>query len=332
MPDRILSVGDAMSYMSFVGGVATNKLTSIDPATGTTNHWLSVYAARYNLSNIGATATGTFNVVYLNNDTYRPGLAAPCNVAPVSSQPCSLGTYDEIEAQVNQRLPTPQSGDLVVLTIGMGDIFKSAEIAWANGDRYSSDAELIDIKNLGVKYINLADQIYQKGFKHVLFLFATDFSNSAFANTRSAKYRDNLANLTKTMNLGATINCNGGCALGDDRPYSSRAEGVWRAAGVFGGIPVDTYAYLLNVTNRVPGYLQANINNNTVNSSNTTAVAPLCLYPAVLGSNTTPCTPNSLTDAAGLPYFYSGDLFLSPSIHTLLGNIIANYTLSNVGF
>ena len=83
MPTRIISIGDALSYMDFsYGATAVNPLTSIDPATGKTDHWLMVYAAAYGLTQIGDRATGSNNLVYLNNDTYLRNIGCPSIASP----------------------------------------------------------------------------------------------------------------------------------------------------------------------------------------------------------------------------------------------------------
>ena len=322
MPTRILSIGDAMSYMSFSAGEATNTLTSVDPATGKPNHWLTVLGAKYGRYSVGDSPSNAYDIVFINNSNYRMGLASPCNTSPNSAWPsrCSLGTYDDIEAQANklfQLIPDPRSGDLVVMTIGMGDVFELADTAFGRGDDASSSTELNAAKSVGVKYINLADRLYQHGFKHVLLLYGIDQSKTPYATTKSLKYRENLANLTKSLNNGVNINCKGGCSEGDNKPYSSRAEGVWRAG--------DIYAYLLNITNGTSVNLRANINNNTIPNTST---SPLCLFPSTLSS----CTPNGLNDSSGLPYFFSGDLYLTPTLHSIVGNFIYNFARSNAGF
>ena len=123
MPTRILSVGDAMSYMDLSGAAAVNTLTAEDPATTSTDHWLWVFAAAYGLTNKGMPNSGG-NVLFFNNHlTSSIPISGTARVTPwVNNLSNTLRTIDDIRAQVAV-LPSPQSGDLVVMTIGMGDIF-----------------------------------------------------------------------------------------------------------------------------------------------------------------------------------------------------------------
>jgi hypothetical protein len=319
MPTRIISMGDALSYTDFTTGSAVNTLTSIDPSTTKTDHWLWDYAAAYGLSSIGA-ATGTTaapagkNVVMLNTNSYHTalGCAAPTATGANAAR-CALGLYDDIAAQV---LPSPQEGDLVVLTVGMGDIFAMADTAFANGDAVVTSTDLANAKNIGLKYINLADSIYQRGYKHVLILTPVDYSTSPYAIGKGGHFSANLKQLTEALSLGTNVNCNGGCTLSDNKPYPTRAEGVWRQ---------NIGALLSNIINlgRNAGYLQTNVNNNPPTTS-----APLCAYPTDL----TTCTPNALTDGSSLPYFYSGDFFMSPTLHRYVATYMYNLSRGFSGF
>ncbi len=325
MPTRIISIGDALSYADFsYGATVVNPVTSIDPATGKTDHWLMVYAAAYGLTQIGATATGSNNLVYLNNDTYLrsgcPSIASPYKPNSTSSlsERCSLGNYAYVSGQLTA-LPTAQSGDLVVISFGMGDVFKKADDV-ASG-LITLDKALQDASDLGLSYINLADRVYQLGFKHVLVMPTLDYSSSPYAATQSATYRDNLTKLTQALILGANRNCNGGCAVGDNKPYPSRAEGVWNP---------NLSNWLQNVVlyGGSYGYPKAIINNNT---SSGTPTSPLCLYPTLLSDAS--CAPNnSLTDSSNYPFFYSGDLFMTPSLHRIVGNFVYAYSRGTIGF
>ena len=326
IPSRIISMGDTLSYMDFsYGADAVNPLTSIDPATGKTDHWLTVYAAGYGLTSLGASATGSKNVIFLNNDTYLQGLASqatgPCPTIaapykPASSQPrCALGTYATVSNQVAS-LPTAQSGDLVVITFGMGDVFEMADTL---GNTPATDAKIQEASDIGLRFINLADRVYQLGFKHVLVIPTLDYSSSAHAASKSDTYRANLTKLTQALILGANRNCNGGCVAGDNKPYPSRSEGVWNP---------NLSNWIQNVVlfGGSYGYPKANINNGSG-----TASSPLCLYPTPLTNAA--CNPNNaLTDSSGYPFFYSGDLFLTPSLHRIVGSFVYAYSRGTIGF
>jgi hypothetical protein len=318
-------MGDALSYTDFTTGSAVNTLTSIDPSTTKTDHWLWDYAAAYGLSSIGASTNATGkNVVFVNTNSYHNGVndslykplncPAPTPTAATTDTTqihCSMGLFADIEKQVNL-LPSPQEGDLVVLTIGMGDIFTIADAA--NGAAVTS-TDLANAKNIGLKYINLADTIYRRGYKHVLILTAVDYSTSPYAVRQGSQYSTNLSKLTEALNLGTDVNCYGGCTLTDNNPYPSRAEGVWRQ---------NIGALLSNIVNlgRNAGYLQTNVNNNWPTTS-----APLCAY-----ADATCTAPTSLTDGSSLPYFYSGDFFMSPTLHRYVATYMYNLSRGFSGF
>lgn len=306
IPTRILSIGDAMSYIDFSSGAPVNTLAAVDPATGIADHWLLTYAGAYGLTSVGsgsALSTTGKNVLFFNNDT--------TSITPASGAARdALGRYDQVKAQTDH-LPAPQDGDLVVMSMGMGDIFDLA-------DNYNAGS-IDEAKRIGLKYANLADSIYQRGYKHVLIVNAVDFSSSPYvAVTKGEPYRSNVADLTKALNDAANINCNGGCSAGDDRPYHSRAEGVWK---------FNLYVLALNITQNNAASLQANINS-----------IPLCdtgLQTCSL--NATPASTfnplyTSLYDAYNRPYFYSNDLFTSPVLHRYFGSLIYNYSRSFSGF
>lgn len=324
IPTRIISIGDALSFVDFsYGADAVNPLTSIDPATGKTDHWLMVYGAAYGLTQIGATATGSNNLVFLNNNTYLrsacPTIASPYKPNSTLAERCSLGNYDYVSNQL-AALPTAQSGDLVVISFGMGDVFAAAD-GLVGTDAIASDTQKQQASDVGLRYINLADRVYQLGFKHVLIMPTLDYSASAYAASKTANYRTNLTTLTQALILGANRNCNGGCAAGDNKPYPSRAEGVWNP---------NLSNWLQNVVlyGGSFGYIKANINNNT---SPGTASSPLCQYPTPLNNAT--CNPNNaLTDSSGFPFFFSGDLFMTPSLHRVVGNFIYAYSRGTIGF
>ncbi len=324
IPTRIISIGDALSFVDFsYGADAVNPLTSIDPSTGKTDHWLMAYGAAYGLTQIGATATGSNNLVFLNNNTYLrsacPTIASPYKPNSTLAERCSLGNYDYVSSQL-AALPTAQSGDLVVISFGMGDVFAAAD-GLVGTDAIASDTQKQQASDVGLRYINLADRVYQLGFKHVLIMPTLDYSASAYAASKTANYRTNLTTLTQALILGANRNCNGGCAAGDNKPYPSRAEGVWNP---------NLSNWLQNVVlyGGSFGYIKANINNNT---SPGTASSPLCQYPTPLNNAT--CNPNNaLTDSSGFPFFFSGDLFMTPSLHRVVGNFIYAYSRGTIGF
>ena len=307
IPTRILSIGDAMSYMDFSSGSAVNSLTAVDPGTGSTEHWIWVYAAAYGLTNKGLPNSGG-NVLFFNNNTSSAvpssGTARP---SPLTN---TFRTIQDITTQANA-LPSPQTGDLVVMSIGMGDIFSLAD-ALGNAATTDSNADALDI---GLRYANLADTIYQRGFKHVLIVPAVDYSSSAYVGAQSATYKSNIAALTKALNIGVNHNCYGGCTSAlDSKPYPSRAEGVWK---------FDTYNYMLNIALRTASSVQFDINNGISG-----AAQPLCVAPLQT------CSPTNLYDAANpsLPYYYSGDLFTTPVLHRLIGTYLYNLSRSYSGF
>ena len=293
IPTRILSIGDAMSYMDLTGAAAVNSLTSIDPNTGSTDHWLWVYAAAYGLTNKGGPNSGG-NVLFFNNDP-----AQVPDSADLTRD--TLGKYAAISTQANS-LPPPQSGDLVVISIGMGDIFARAQTLEA-GPTAATTTDIDALKNIGLAYANLADSIYQRGFKHVLIVPAVDYSSSPYAASLSATYRSNLGVLTEALNFGVNHNCNGGCAsLLDSKPYPTRSEGVWKFA---------SYEFMLNIVRRNPASVQFDMDTTLPTNPRTD------LYN--LGN------PN-------LPYYYSTELFPTPALHRLVGTYLYNMSRSYAGF
>lgn len=305
IPTRILSIGDAMSYMSFdsTTGAPQNLLTAGDPNNGNnTTHWLWTYAGAYGLSNMGRPGQAGKNVVFYNNNTDYP--TSPTSDKTLDPNRTSLGTLAVIRAQAN-RLPSPQVGDLVVMSIGMGDIFARAD---ALGNTSTDNKDSV-ARQLGLDYINLADSLYQRGFKHVLIVNSIDFSTSPYALKQSQTipaYANNLKVLTEALNIGVNVNCNGGCTSSlESKPYPSRAEGVWRT---------DVYNYMYNMAIRTSTYPQFN------------TTQPVCYTPPAAPVQT--CINKPLYDGGNpsLPYYYSGDLFTTPVMHTYVGNYM--YTIS----
>ena len=312
IPTRILSIGDAMSYMSFTGTTAVNNLTAVDPTTTPpqTAHWLWSYASSYGLTSMGTPSTAGANVVFYNNNTDYP--AAPTSILAQDLQRRSLGTYADVEAQANRLPTTPGSGDLVILSVGMGDIFHLADtIGSTVVDRTNtSDVNRRAAIDIGLQYARLADSIYQRGYKHVLLVPSFDFSTSPYVATLSATYKNNIYALTEALNIGLMVNCNGGCTSSlDNKPYASRAEGVWK---------FDVYNYVLNISLKTLGSLQFNVN----------TTSPLCTAPAQT------CSPTSLfdTNSPSLPFYYSGDLFTTPTLHRYIGSFLYAYSRGLTGF
>jgi hypothetical protein len=173
-------------------------------------------------------------------------------------------------------------------------------------ERYRDTARAI-----GLKYANMADSIYQHGFKHVLIVPPVDYSTSPYVATKSATYKNNIAALTELVSLGLNVNCNGGCSsFLDSKPYPTRAEGVWK---------FDVYNYLYNIALRTATYPQYD------------SSRALCSTPEPVALN---CTVTSLsnTDTPALPYYYAGDLFPTPVLHTLVGNYMYAISRGFSGF
>jgi hypothetical protein len=314
IPTRILSVGDAMSYMSFDSSGAVNLLTAGDPNNSNkTGHWLWTYAGNYGLTSMGITpATGT-NLVFFNNNTAYPA-------GPTSSDAtrATLGTETVIRQQLASLFAatSPQTGDLVILSIGMGDIFALADsigdTATVNA-KDPSDPYRPTARAIGLAYANLADSIYQRGFKHVLLVPAIDYSTSPYVATKSATYKNNIAALTELVNLGLNVNCNGGCSSSlDSKPYPSRAEGVWK---------FDAYNYLYNIAIRTATYPQFDNSKPVCYIPGTDPVAQTCVDKALYNS-----------DTPSLPYYYAGDLFTTPVLHTMVGNYLYAISRGFSGF
>ena len=322
MPTRILSIGDAMSYMDLSSAGQSpnfpNVLTVSDGSTSykAGDHWLKSFAASYGLTKISAPGGGGNIVVYNDSKPVSSDIDNPVQFALDNT----LGNFKKVKEQAD-KLTGPSDGDLVVISIGLGDIFQRAN-ALGNTLTNSDDATA---KDIGLQYANLADSLYQRGFKHVLIVNALDFSSSPYAYKRSnvqaapnytPNYSANVAALTEALNKGVNVNCNGGCELGDSKPYPSRNAGVWK---------YNAYDLLRNVTLGLSPYLAAVIN----------STKPLCL-PAVqncliVAPFTGLDTDYSVTAASG-KYFYSGDLFPTPIVHQFVGANLYAYARGFSGF
>jgi len=299
IPNRILSIGDAFSYTDFSTGSAINPNTSIAPDTGKTDHWLWTYAAGYGLTNLGAAPGVGKNVVFFNTNT-QPSTSGSRN---------SLGTITQVQSQV-LALPSPQDKDLVVMSVGIGDILAKAD---ALGNTPATETDLADMRRIGLQYINLADNVYQLGYKQVMLLSAMDLSSSQYVATLSSTYKNNVSALTSALHFGSLRNCYGGCDENTERTYPP-GEGVKK---------YDLFTLSQRIVQGTA--IASNINNNTVGNTTT---SPLCLYPTLL----TACTPNSLYDSNNYPYYYSGDLYLSPLLHRYIGNVLYSFSRGRTGF
>ena len=328
MPTRILSIGDAVSYMDLRSTRAPNFANALTVSDSNINfstvhdHWLRGFAASYGLTKIGAPGSTGTNVIAYNSRTDAGG-SEPSS----SASPQTLGTINEVRAQADL-LTSSADGDLVVISIGMGDIFKRAdELALTNALTTSDDATA---KDIGLQYANLADSLYQRGFKHVLIVTALDFSQSPYAYARSqvaatSNYSANIAALTEALNKGVNVNCNGGCSLGESKPYPSRNAGVWK---------YNAYDLLRNVTQGKSPYLVANINSTqpvcATGFQTCSAKASdnfLNLNPTYLIAGS---TTSSLYDSN--KYFFAGDLFPTPVVHQFMGANMYAYTRGFSGF
>ncbi len=326
MPTRILSIGDAMSYLDLQSARAPNYANPLTVSDTNTNfstaydHWLRAFAASYGLTKLGEPGSTGTNVIAYNYRSNTQG-SEPVSTA----NPSNFGTIADVRTQANL-LPAPADGDLVVLSIGMGDIFQRADSLAASNTLVTADDATA--KDIGLQYANLADSLYQRGFKHVLIVNALDFSTSPYATTRTAtssNYSANIAALTEALNKGVNVNCNGGCTLTDSKPYPSRNAGVWK---------FNAYDLLRNVVQAKSPYLLATINSTqplcatgfqTCSANAADNFLNLNPYYRIAGSTTT-----SLYDSGN--YFYAGDVFPTPVIHRLMGANMYGYTRGFSGF
>ena len=357
IPTRIISAGDAMSYLDAnpVVGLPTpalsayaNRLTVVEDNANTNgiyDHWLKQFAGGYWTPMLGNSASTTANIIMLRT-------AAPVISRHADTPAPSDAKLGDIQTQLSGF--TPRADDLLVMSVGLGDILELAETYLAgNGTGSGSLATLKDTAFArGQAYMDYANQLYQNGtFKRVVLVNPIDISNSPYAqkakvgSTLNPAVDAAISQITEQFTYGLKRNAS----------TYPRNGGVWLfdATNLLLNINLTTLNVNLTVPvcdegatprNQVCSVREADLRADLALGDRTTVPGKnpnSLLNPnlgdltnAVLALTTTTYTTTALatTKYATTNYFYAGSILPTPLIHRYMGSTLYNRMRSGVGF
>ena len=357
IPTRIISAGDAMSFLDANPIVSlpapaltayANRLTVIEDNANTNgiyDHWLKQFAGGYMLPTLGNSANTTANIIMLRT-------AAPMVSRHGDASAPSDAKLSDIQAQLIGF--SPRADDLLVMSVGLGDILELAETYLAgNGTGASSANTLKDTAFArGQAYMDYANQLYQNGtFKRIILVNPIDISNSPYA--QKAKVGSSLnpsvdaliSQLTEQFTYGLKRNAS----------TYPRNGGVWLfdATNLLLNINLTTLNVNLSVPvcdeaasprNQVCSVREADLRADLALGDRTTTPGKnpnSLLNPnlsdttnAVLALTTTTFTSTALatTKYYTTNYFYAGSIMPTPLIHRYMGSTLYNRMRSGIGF
>ena len=333
IPTRIVSAGDGMSYLdanasavSFAASGAlqnyANRFTVVENSG--VDHWLKQFAAGYGLSSIGDRTSNTAQIIVLNTTAPVPArhgdLSGPADVM-LSTTMAPLATT--IQSQLAAF--TPRADDLLVMSVGMGDILKLSEDFASGGN-----VDVEDLKSQafarGQAYMDYANQLYQNGtFKRIILVNPIDIRYSAYAQNGGAGLSSLIGQMTEQFTYGLKRNAS----------TYPRDGGVWLfdATNLLLNINIGT-GLNVNLTTTVcdeaaPPRAQlcsvktADVTADAANPANTVTL----LNPTVLPVNGTGSNAYSTTN-----YFYAGSIFPTPLVHRYMGSTLYTRMRSAIGF
>lgn len=369
IPTRIVSAGDAMSFLDAAPGSAlpaapalaayANRFTVIEDnantTTGTYDHWLKQFASGYWAPSLGSRTSTTANIIMLR--TTAPVIARRGD-APA---PPSDDKLDDIKNQLNGF--TPRADDLLVMTVGLGDVLELAETYLAgNGTGAASVATLKEVAFArGQAYMDYANQLYQNGtFQRIVLVNPMDISNSPYAqkaktgSTLSPGVDTVISQITEQFTYGLKRNAstyprNGGVWLFDatnlllniNLAYGNTVnlttsvcdEEATPRNQICSVRDADLRADLAlgNRTGYVPTPATASQNPKSLlnPSLSDTTKAVLALTTTTADITTTAL---ATTKYASTNYFFAGSILPTPFVHRYMGANLYNRMRSGVGF
>ena len=334
IPTRIVSAGDGMSFLdanasnfSFLGSGAladfSNRFTVIENSG--VDHWLKQFAAGYGLTSIGDRHSSTAQIIVLNDEAPVPARhnlgESPADAMLYTTTGPMVKT---IESQLRLSNFTPRADDLLVMSVGLGDILKLSE-DFASG----TNTNVADLKDeafaRGQAYMDYANQLYQNGtYKRIILVNPIDLRYSTYAQN-VAGLSDLIGQMTERFTYGLKRNAS----------TYPRDGGVWL---------FDATNLLLNI-NTGTG-LNVNLSTTVCNEA-ATPRAQMCSVktPDVALDASNPANTVTLVNPNVLPvngtganlysttnYFYAGSIFPTPLIHRYMGSTLYNRMRSTIGF
>ncbi len=315
IPTRIISAGDGMSYLGEATTYA-NPLTVTQTEANTNgvfDHWIKQFAYGYGLTTIGNSPNSAAQIVSLSTTPPIPGL----HTLP----PSGFSIYAGIKAQIDAAIAGGglRSDDLLVLSVGMGDILELSETYLRNNPAETPTITRLvaEAKLRGQAYMDYAHTLYQNGtFKRIILVNPVNLRNSPYA----------VHGETIRSGLGGT----GGLI---DQMTEQFAYGLKSSASTY---PREAGVWLFDATNLVLNINLAFINVNTTD--------PFCkATPTVLQTCTTvntadlstlnPSVASYYTTNSAFPnYVFAGSIMPTPFVHRYMGSMLYNRMRSAIGF
>ena len=360
IPSRIISAGDAMSYLDANPAVSLgvtlpapalsaydNRLTVIEDNANTNgiyDHWLKQFAGGYWAPTLGDSTSTTAKIIMLR--TAAPVMSRRGDVPAPSDAKLA-----DIQAQLSGF--STRADDLLVMSVGLGDILELAETYLAgNGTGSGSVASLKDVAFArGQAYMDYANQLYQNGtFKRIILVNPIDISNSPFAQKAKVGSPLNpavdavISQMTEQFTYGLKRNAS----------TYPRSGGVWLFDATNLLLNINLTANNVNLTVPVcdepatprkqvcsvrEDDLRADLalGNRTGLGENPNSLLNPSLGDttnAILDLTTTTYSTTALatTKYATTNYFYAGSIMPTPLIHRYMGSTLYNRMRSGIGF
>jgi hypothetical protein len=348
IPTRIVSAGDAMSYLDASPVVAlpapaltayANSLTVIEDNANTNgiyDHWLKQFAMGYWSPSLGNSSNTTANIVMLRT--------AP----PVVGRHADTPTPSDAKlADIQTQLAgfTPRADDLLIMSVGLGDILELSE-TYLTG--VGGNTNLNTLKNTayarGQAYMDYANLLYQNGtFKRIVLVNPIDISNSPYAqqakagSTLSPAVDVVISQITEQFTYGLKSNAS----------TYPRNGGVWLFDAT--NLLLNINLTALNVNLTVPVCDEAATPRAQVCSARAADIAAdIALGVRATNNPNTLLNPNrtdptnavlALTTTTGttsnyssVNYFFAGSILPTPLVHRYMGSTLYNRMRSGIGF
>jgi hypothetical protein len=330
IPTRIVSAGDGMSYLdanasavSFASSGALsnfkNRFTVVEDSG--IDHWVKQFASGYGLTTLGDRNSTAAQIIVLNNEAPIPARHNdPTGPADVMLSTTTGTLTTTIQSQLNGFLP--RVDDLLVMSVGLGDILKLSE-DFASG----ANTNVTDLKAQafarGQAYMDYANQLYQNGtYKRIILVNPIDLRYSTYAQN-VVGLSDLIGQMTEQFTFGLKRNAS----------TYPRDRGVWL---------FDATNLLLNIN--IGTGLNVNLTTTVCNEAASPRKQVCSVKSADVtadaGDPTNPVTllnPNVLTGSGTnlyttTNYFYAGSIFPTPFVHRYMGSTLYNRMRSSIGF
>lgn len=311
IPTRIISAGDGMSYLGAAPGYA-NPLTVTQAGANTNgayDHWIKQFAYGYGLTTISNSLASTAQIVSLSTTLPIPGL--------YSTPPSNFSVYAGIKGQIDAAIAANgiRSDDLLVLSVGLGDILQLSDNYLTNNATVAS--LVAEAKVRGQAYMDYANTLYQNGtFKRIILVSPINLRSSPYAVNGDTR-RTGLSGVNGVI----------------DQITEQFVYGLKSSASTY---PREAGIWLFDATNLV-------LNMNLV-FANLNITDPFCKpTPTVLETCTTANTAdlstlntnvaNYYTTNTAFPsYIFSGSILPTPLVHQYMGATLYNRMRSAIGF